>query len=126
MLDLFADAPYVLYLYSSLQHLCSSVLFILTSALLSNSPDVLLVLQQSAEARLDVAPRALVLVLLLAPHQLRVRVLGYLRLDQVVRERRDLFQSASELRLVEKNIYLYSIVSLYFIFCAKCNLMRIT
>lgn len=74
------------------------------------SPDLLLVLQQGAEAGLDVAPGAHVLVLLLAPHQLRVGVLGDLRLDQIERERRDLFQSVINEYIYDKknnsNIYL--------------------
>lgn len=56
------------------------------------SRDMFLVLQQGAEARLDVAPGAHVLVLLLAPRELRIAVLSDLRFDQVVRERRDLLQ----------------------------------
>lgn len=42
------------------------------------------------EAGLNVRPVALVLVFLLGPHQLGVRVLGTLGLDQIVREGRDL------------------------------------
>lgn len=57
---------------------------------------MLLVLQQRAEPWLDVTPGAHVLVLLLSPDQLRVGVLRYFSLDQVVRERRDLFHSIKE------------------------------
>lgn len=56
-------------------------------------PDLLLVLEQRTETWLDVTPGAHVLVLLLSPDQLGVGVLGYLSLDQIVWERRDLFHS---------------------------------
>lgn len=61
-----------------------------------NSLYMLLVLKHGAEAWLHVGPGAHVLVFLLGPHELGVRVLGHFRLDQIVRERRDLFQSIDE------------------------------